>query len=57
MQYRVQFLDGSANVVSEMHSYAWNVASVIELLAAIDWPPAAVRLRILDRESREVNFR
>jgi hypothetical protein len=39
-----------------MHSFAWSVAYVIELLRAIDWPPVAVSLRILDADGHEVHF-
>jgi hypothetical protein len=56
VQYRVQFLDDSEGVIREMHSYAWSVASVVELLGEIDWPLAAVSLRILDPQGREFIF-
>jgi hypothetical protein len=41
-RYRIQFLDRSANVVSEMYSFAFSAGYVIELLRAIDWPLVAV---------------
>jgi hypothetical protein len=57
LQFRVQFLDRAANVVREMYSFSWNVANVIEFISAIEWPPVAVSLRILDADGREVHFR
>jgi hypothetical protein len=56
VQYRVQFLDRSANVVSEMHSFALSVAYVIDVLTAMDWPRLAVGLRILDRDDHAVKY-
>jgi hypothetical protein len=56
MRFRVQFLDRSANIIREMHCFAWSVAYVIELLMTIDWPLAAVNLRILDQEGKQVHF-
>jgi len=37
MQYRIQFLDGSANVLREWSAYARSVASAVSLVADIDW--------------------
>jgi hypothetical protein len=56
VRFRVQFLDRSANVVSEMQSSALSIAYVIDLLKTIDWPLVAVGLRILDRDGCEVYF-
>ena len=56
VRFRLQFLDPSANVVREMHSSAWSVAYVIELVGAIAWPPVAVGLRILDSDDHQVHF-
>ena len=56
MIFRIQFLDRSSNVVSEMHSFALSVAYVIDLLKTIDWPLVAVGLRILDRDGHQVHF-
>jgi len=56
VRFRVQFLDRSANVVTEMHSFALSVAYVTELLRAIEWPLVAVGLRILDGDGRTVQF-
>ena len=56
VRFRVQFLDRSANVVREMYTFAWSVAYVTELLRAIEWPPVAVSLRILDPDDHEVDF-
>ena len=55
MKYRLEFLDDFANVVREMHSYAWSVSSLVDLLAVIDWPPVSVRVRILESDGREIH--
>ena len=39
-----------------MYTFAWSVAYVTELLRAIEWPPVAVSLRILDPDDHEVDF-
>jgi len=57
IRYRVQFLDGSATVIRELHADARNVAGAINLVADMDWPPRAVTMRILDVEGREVHSR
>ena len=54
MQYRIQFLDGRANVIRELTADARNAAGAVALLADIDWPPRAVTMRVLDAEGREV---
>jgi hypothetical protein len=55
VQFRIQFLDGSAHVVRELHADARNAASAIELVRDIDWPPRAVTMRVLDLDGREVH--
>jgi hypothetical protein len=55
MQFRIQFLDGSARVIRELHADARNAAGAIALVADIDWPPRAVTLRVLDQDGREVH--
>jgi hypothetical protein len=40
MQFRIQFLDGSAQVIGEMFAYARNAVGAIGLVADVDWPPA-----------------
>ena len=55
MQFRIQFLDGSARVIRELHADARNAASAIELVRDIDWPPRAVTMRVLDLDGREVH--
>jgi hypothetical protein len=57
MEYRVQFLDRSGTVVREFHAYARNAAGAMNLIVDVDWPPVAIRLRILDAEDREVGGR
>ena len=56
MQYRIQFLDRSANVVGELHADAWSAAGAVELVAEMDWPPLAVSIRVLDADGREVSL-
>ena len=55
MQYRIQFLDGSASVVRELTADARNAIGAVALVAEIDWPPRAVSLRVLDADGREVH--
>jgi hypothetical protein len=56
MQYRIQFLDGSANVLREWSANARSVADAVSLVTEIDWPPHAVTMRVLDANGREVHF-
>jgi hypothetical protein len=55
MQYRIQFLDGAANVLREWSAYARSVAGAVSLVTEIDWPPHAVTMRVLDANGREVH--
>jgi hypothetical protein len=55
MQYRIQFLDGSASVVRELTADARNAVGAIALVTDIDWPPRAVSIRVLDADGREVH--
>ena len=55
MQYRIQFLDGSATVLRELTADARNSAGAIALVTDIDWPPHAVTIRVLDLDGREVH--
>jgi hypothetical protein len=55
MQFRVQFLDGRANVLRELTADARNAASAISLVADWDWPPRVVTMRVLDADGREVH--
>jgi hypothetical protein len=55
MQFRVQFLDGSARVIREMFADARNAVGAIGLVADVDWPPRAVTVRVLDMDGREVH--
>jgi hypothetical protein len=56
MQYRIQFLDGSANVIRELTADARNSVGAIALVTDIDWPPRAVTMRVLDADGREVHW-
>jgi hypothetical protein len=55
MQYRIQFFDGAAAVISELIADAHSAAGAIALVADIDWPPHAVTMRVLDADGREVH--
>jgi hypothetical protein len=55
MQFRNQFLDGSARVIRESFAEARNDVGAIALVADIDWPRHAVTMRVLDADGREVH--
>ena len=55
MQYRIQFLDARAAVISELIADAHNAAGAIALVADLDWPPHAVTMRVLDVDRREIH--
>ncbi len=55
MQFRIQFLDGSARVIRELAADARNAVGAIALVADVDWPPRAVSMRVLDLDGREVH--
>jgi hypothetical protein len=55
MQFRIQFFDGSARIIREVHADARNAANAIGLLRDMDWPPRAVTMRVLDLDGREVH--
>jgi hypothetical protein len=55
MQYRIQFLDGRANVIRELTADARNAAGAVALVAEIDWPPRAISMRVLDADGREIH--
>jgi hypothetical protein len=55
MQYRIQFLDGRANVIGELTADAHNAVGAIALVVGMDWPPHAVTMRVLDADGREVH--
>jgi len=52
MQYRIQFLDAAAAMISELIADAHNTAGAIALDAEIDWPPHAVTMRVFDGRPR-----
>jgi hypothetical protein len=54
MQFRVQFLDGSARVICELFADARNAVGAIALVADIDRQHRAVTMRVLDLNWREV---
>jgi hypothetical protein len=54
MQFRIQFLDGSANVIGELTAAARSPAGALQLVVANDWPLEAVSVRVLDAKGREV---
>ena len=55
VQYRIQFLDRSANVIREWSANARSLAGAIELIRDADWPPRAATMRVLDAYGREVH--
>ena len=54
MQYRIQFLDAAAAVISELIADAHSAVGAIALVADLDWPPHTVTMRVLDVDGREV---
>jgi hypothetical protein len=56
MHFRIQLLDRSTSVIRELGAEARSVASALELIADIVWPPRAVSIRVLDVDGREVHF-
>ena len=55
MQFRIQFLDGSAKVIGELTAAARSATGALQLVVANDWPPEAVSIRVLDAAGREVH--
>jgi hypothetical protein len=55
MQYRIQFLDAAAAVISELIADAHNAVGAISLVVGMDWPPHAATIRVLDPNGREVH--
>jgi hypothetical protein len=55
MQYRIQFLDASGNVVRELSGSAQSVTRVVAIIVDADWPPQAVTMCVLDAYGREVH--
>jgi hypothetical protein len=55
VQYRIQYLDGSANIIRELSADARSGMSAFELVADMPWAPRAVTMRVLDADGREVH--
>ena len=55
MRYRIQFLDGRANVIRELTADARTATNALSLIVDTDWPPRAVTIRVLDTDGREVH--
>ena len=53
MQFRIQYLDGSANIIRELSADARSGMSAFELVADLPWAPRAVTMRVLDTDGRE----
>jgi len=51
MQYKVQYLDGSKNVVWETSA---DVFVVSEFVSDKNWPSGAIGVRVLDQNGRRV---
>jgi hypothetical protein len=45
MNYRVQFLDGSARIISDAH----DTPGALEIIEGLDWPANAIRMRVFTR--------
>ena len=54
MHYRVQFLDGSNKVVSEIQAEAGSAADAFLLVADMDWPTQVVSVSVLDQHGHDV---
>ena len=55
MQYRIQYLDSSANIIRELSADARSGMSAFELVADLPWALRAVTVRVLDADEREVH--
>ncbi len=55
MEFRVQLLGGSANIVQGLAVNARNPAGAIEMLTGIDWPPRAITMRIIDSNGTTIH--
>ena len=55
VQYRIQYLDGLANIIRELSADARSDMSALELVADMPWVPRAVTMRVLDADGREVH--
>jgi hypothetical protein len=55
VQYRIQYLDCSANIIRELSADARGGMSALELVADMPWAPSAVTMRVLDADGREVH--
>jgi hypothetical protein len=55
VQYRIQYLDGSTNIIRELSADARSGMSPFELVADLPWAPRAVTMRVLDTDGREVH--
>jgi hypothetical protein len=55
MQYRIQFLDGQANVIRELTADARSATHAHSLVVDVDWPLGAASLRVVDLDGFEVH--
>ena len=55
VQYRIQYLDDSANIIRELSADARSGTSAFELVADMPRAPHAVTIRVLDADGREVH--
>jgi hypothetical protein len=56
MDFRVQFLDASANIIAEWAANASDVAGAIDLVDGLTWPTGALRIQIIDEDGRLVHW-
>ena len=57
VQYQIQYLDSSANIIRELSADARSGMSAFELVADLPWAPRAVTMRVLDANGHEGSFR
>jgi hypothetical protein len=55
MKYRVQFLDDVGNLVPDSQADVHDLVGALALIEDAQWPPDAVRLRVLDAKGRVVH--
>ena len=57
MDFRLQFLDSSGNVIADWPCPARDAEGAVELPDGLKWPDGALRMQILDEDRRLVDWR
>jgi hypothetical protein len=52
MNFRVQFLGASAEIIAKWAANAFDLKSALALIEGLAWPPGALRMQILDEDGR-----